>query len=506
MQRSTAIFLLLALMLAVVVAIASWPDRIRPPERLPEWPASPAGTGSGTDPTGQAPPLPATAPRVRVAVKLLERYVPPPPKRVQAVRLGDGLELPTELLAGVGAGFDPGPPRPGLALVGIAYDGGSLLRQVPVAMELARPTVGARILCRGHVRDAAQKPVSGARVWLGEQDGEGRNLEVSTDADGVFELAVPAGHGVPFVVRAEGLATAWRAVSVAPPIPEFEITLQPAGRLEVQLAGTADGLDDARLFVLPTSSVSTEVALYPFFAQVLTRGFPIDAKGHAFVTDLPQSGELSIVVQHARAPGMAPHSVTLAGKSTRAVLPIEFATSVWRGLVVDEAGSPVVGASLWSRLPGQDLAPGSSLRLLPPHLEGRGRSMATTDADGAFAIGGLSAPDAVLSLRKLGCAGRDVVWAHADPKAPFVLPRWNGDEVAFRLLPPVSGVAWRAESDLAGGIEAALAADRAWLVAFPHAGRFEVVVTTFVGDRQWQRTFEHVDATGTVELQAPSPK
>jgi len=47
-------------------------------------------------------------------------------------------------------------------------------------------------------------------------------------------------------------------------------------------------------------------------------------------------------------------------------------------------------------------------------------------------------------------------------------------------------------------------ADQPCVVALPRAGRFDFVITTFVGDeKQDSRTFAGIDATGPVELQAP---
>ena len=43
-----------------------------------------------------------------------------------------------------------------------------------------------------------------------------------------------------------------------------------------------------------------------------------------------------------------------------------------------------------------------------------------------------------------------------------------------------------------------------WVVSLPHAGRYRIVVTTFVGDQQRGRTeLEDVVVTGPVELQSP---
>jgi len=89
---------------------------------------------------------------------------------------------------------------------------------------------------------------------------------------------------------------------------------------------------------------------------------------------------------------------------------------------------------------------------------------------------------------------------------PIVLPAWRGGDVSLHLLPPVPGVRWIANSDLGGGIRATVEADQPWVVSFPHAGRFTVVVTTRKGDVVvGSETFAQLDVTGPVELQAPRP-
>ena len=55
-----------------------------------------------------------------------------------------------ETLAGVGAGFDAVIDRRDLALIAIGFDGGRLLRQVPVGSSMESATrVGARVVLRG---------------------------------------------------------------------------------------------------------------------------------------------------------------------------------------------------------------------------------------------------------------------------------------------------------------------------------------------------------------------
>ncbi len=506
MQRSTATFLLFAAVLGGAAALLwSTAETDEPP--APQAPQQRSVEVASN--RGQDPPLPpsSSALRVRVEVQSRERYLPPPAARVQAVRAGDGTELPTFLLAGVGAGFDAPSRNAGIAIAMIDFEGVRLVRQVEVGEAVTRPIVGSRIVARGRVRNPTQQPIVGARVWLGEQDAEGNPREVRTDDDGAFELDTPSGDGVPFVVRADGGAAMWRVVTVASPGPDLQAIVQPGGVLEVQLAAPATDIHTARVFVVPRGAVSTELAQFPFFLQALSDGFAVDGNGRASIGDLPTSGEVGIVVRHAQAPGMAPHAATLKGKHTRAIVPLQFAPTTWSARVVDPTGQPIVGVTVWSRQPRQDMGDAGSLRLLPPHLGTIGVCASRTSDDGTFVLGGLANGDAVLSLRAYGCAGRDMAWAELVAGTALVLPPWHGGAAAFRLLPPVAGAAWVAETDLAGGIRADVAADQPWEVSFPHAGRFDVVVTTFVGDMQRGSTsFRDVLATGCVDLRAPRPE
>jgi hypothetical protein len=503
MQRSSATFLLAAAILVGVAAIA-W--QAMENGELP--PPGPGGSGNGTvtaAPQDVPPsPLPPDTLRVVVEVQARERYVPPPPQRAQATRASDGAELPTQLLAGVGAGFDAPSRTAGIAAAGIDFEGVRLVRQVPVGEAVSRTVVGARITARGKIHDAVQKPVAGARIWLGEQDAEGKLREVLTNAEGGFELDTPSGEGVPFVVRARGYAAAWRPVAVGPPGPDLQMILQPGGVLEVQLAVLGTDLDQARLFVVPTATVTSELSQFPFFLQAITGGAAVDDNGRGKIDELPTSGKVCILVRHPMAPATAPHETTLAGVLTTAIVPLKLSETKWSGQVVDPAGQPMTGVSVWSLPARASLAAVGSVRLLPPHLEVLGGCASRTDEQGAFALGGLAGAGSILSLRAHGCAGRDLVWADAGPGSRFVLAPWQGGEPSLRLLPPAAGAAWVAEADLAGGIRAALEKDEPWVVSLPHAGRFDVKLTVFSGTTQRaSKTFHDVHATGVVELQAP---
>lgn len=501
MQRSAATFLMLAAVLAAGVAVVWSSFAGEPPAPPPPGPQPPnvAGPADATPEDHGAP----AKPHVRVEVQLREAFVPPPPVRVEAVG-SDGAPLSVTLVAGEGAGFAAAPPKPGLALAAIALGGGRwLLRQVAVGdAGVARITVGAPIVVTGRVQDEAGAPIAGASVWAGESDGEGNRREAVTGDDGAFETDTPGGAGVPLVVRAAGRASSWQAVMVSPSSREFPIAMRAAAGLDVQFAAAADLVRDLRLFVVPRGPISTELASYPFFLQTLADGFVVASNGSATVPDLPRGATVGLVVSHPRVIGAAPHAVTLRAANERVVLPLRTAEAVWQGRVVDEAGAPLAGVSVWSRPPRQQLDGIAAGRFLPPHLGAPGCFAAHTDDDGAFTIGAVE-PGGVLSLRAADRAGRDLAWPPADASAPVVLPSWSSGPQEFRLQPPQAATPWLAECDLAGGIRAEVAADQPWIVSFPQAGFYRVVTTTFVGGREVGKAERDVAVTGPVDLQAP---
>lgn len=504
MQRSTATFLLFVVILgaAIVVASRQWSGEPEPP-RGPD-PALTAPSVQEPHPGHPAEPPPAPAGlQVSVQVELRERFVAPSPERVEAT---DGLRraLPVVLVAGTGASFDNGPQRPGVALVAIGIEGGgSVLRTVALPeVGVARAVVGARIVVRGVVRDAQRRPLPGATVWLGERDASGAHRDVATGDDGAFEIAAPAGIGVPFVVRASGCATSWQPVEIAAPSPQLGVTLAPAAPLVVQIATSSERIPEARAFVLPRGAVSTELAQYPFFLQALSDGIAIDANGTFAVHDLPMHGEVGIVVRHARVPAGAAHLVALAKAGVRAVVALGKSAPVFAGRVVDERGQPLAGVSIWTRPADRELGGNGLLRLVPPHVDLPGTCFARSDGNGAFVVGGGDARSVTLSLRAPGRAGRDLAWPRADD-APIELPEWKGGEPSFRLSPPRAASVWTAEVNLAGGVREALAADTPWVVSFPCAGRFEVVMTTRLDGVEVGMTRSDVSVTGPVDLSSP---
>ena len=321
MQRSTLLFLLMVCAIGCAITALAWHSDNEAPR--------PPGTADDRDPVARdgsagsrqredQEPLPADAPHVVLRVASRERFTPPPAEPC-LLRHVDGSELVTSVLAGVGAGFDADWSHRGVAMVRARFEAGEVLRQVAIEPAGREPgRVGARIVMRGRVVDERDLPIAGASVWFGELGADGSRREQVVDDAGRFELDVPSGAGVPFVVRAPGYASVWRPLEVSGrPSPLREV-LRPACALQLQLAATRKRGSQPVAYVLPEARVSTELSQWPFWLQALTGGYPIDADGRCAVDDLPRDGQLGVVVRHALAPLAAPAPVE-PRRRTRAV-------------------------------------------------------------------------------------------------------------------------------------------------------------------------------------------
>lgn len=519
MQRNSLWFLALAA-IAVAVGLAAW---FRGGDGAPPPPPPAGATGGpatamapdespGSDPAADFADLPADAPQVRLTVTSRERYVAPPSPPALAVR-ADGVPLPCAITAGAGAGYDASPTARGVALVAIALDGDPavaghrVLRQLSIGEPGSAPArVGVPLVLRGRVVDAAQQPVAGAWVWFGEVSAAGERRIAITDDDGRFDSDAPAGTGVPFVVGADGFATAARFVVVEGVPGELTAVLSPGTQLDVQLATSAVAMADARVFVVPLGAVSTELAHWPFFLQALDDGYPLDANGAAAVTGLPQRGELGVVVRHPLAPLAAPVPVRLDAPRGRVVVPLRLVADAVRGAVVDERGEPLADVAVWSRAPARALASAASSRLLPPHLDLRDTCFVRTAADGRFALGAIAGGEALVSLRAPDRAGRDLPAASVGTEG-LLLPAWRGGLVELVVAPPVADRPWSCAADLGGGVQTALAANAPCRLALPHAGRFDVDVEVLVGgERRAHAARRDLIATGPVDVTPPAPE
>lgn len=514
MQRRTVIFLLLACTVCAVGAMIAFSGpggTVAPPDGGSDKSATsgqnPAdGPGKeGAAGTQPAVPLPPGAPRVVVTVTATERFVPPPPE-LPLVETVTGVPLWCDAVAGIGSGFDVGLHKRGISLLAFGFDGRTLLRQVavsPQSQQVAK--IAARVVVRGQVLDLEQKPVAEASVWFGELAADGTRFEVTTNADGQFDADVPAGQGVPMLVRAADFATTWRTVSVEPGMLPLRQGLQPATSLTVLLAARAVDIERARAFVVPTGAMSTGMAQWPFFAQAVAGGYAFDKDGRVVIDDLPQDGSLGIVVVHPYAALAAPKKVTLDRQAVQVIVPVSFVARRQSGLVVDDDGR-AVSASLWAAPSPVRLNGPRSLRLLPPHLDVRGACFAATDSTGRFVLGLPTDKVAHVAVRAKGYAGRNLEWRDGLDQA-VVLPRWIGGEPSLRILPPAAGAEWQLAINLGDGIVSHCAAGEPFVVSLPHAGRFDVAVAvTYEGEPETRRDVLGLVATGVVDLVTAAPK
>lgn len=508
-RRNTS--LLFAVVAAVVLAAVLWrlANEDPAPRPEPDGEPSPAAAPDAAPGGGGSPPVssPFDGPRVRVSLESRERFRPPSDggrPRVQAVALPNRTPLPTAMLVGTGANPWADAPRPGVALVKIEIDGGFLVRQAAVATAgVTELGVGSTLAVTGTVQDAAGEPVAGARVWLGELDGDGRTRHLRTDERGVFETRVRAGDGVPLTVWAQGHAATWRPIDVQVDVGRHHaISLPPGGTLAVQLAGAAENVELAELVVAPAGARAAELSRYPFFLQEIVGGAAVNASGLGTVPFLPRHGAIAVHVLHPQVAIGRPHEVTLDGERTACVVQQQFAAA-WSATLQNDAGEPLSGAAVVLRPAGRAISAGTGLDLLPPRLEARGCYFATTDAEGRFTCAA-PRPGDVVSLRAPGHGGRDLEIA-GDPPPALWLPAWVGGDLRLTVEPPAAGVAWRAEFAVADGVVVEAAPDEPAVIALPHPGLFDIVVTTFVGDEERGRAdYAGVAATGPVVVPAPA--
>lgn len=454
-------------------------------------------------PSAPAPavPDPAVGLRVVVTVTSEETFLPPAAAPVAVQRPMAVQGLPTTLLAGVGAQLRGDDGR-GFSLVVVETEGGArLLRRVAFDPAEVQPhEVGLPAHVGGSVVGADGAPVAGARLWFGERDRDGVPVEVECDDQGRFEALTASGTGVPIVARATGFAAVAEFVELAPAGLERRIVLMPAAPLRVQLVGIGQPGNQARVFVVPLATVSSELSSYPFFAQTVAGGWPVDGNGLAVIDDLPRDCEVGVVVVHPLAAIAPPRPVRLRDQPAQLTVPMQYVGAT-PGRVVDVRGVPVAGVRVLGCGDPQRLPVGPTRRLLPQHVEAPGTFVAFGDREGMFSIGDEAA---WWRVEAPGHAGRII--QPADPADPVVLPRWDGGAIEFVLSPPRAGVAWVGATNLGGGLQQALAADCPWRVSLPHAGRFTIDLQTFVdGVAKGHERREHVDATGSIALSSPSP-
>ena len=383
----------------------------------------------------------------------------------------------------------------------VAIDGGFVVRQGAVAAAgRSEVRIGSSLTVSGSVRDEQGTALVGARVWFGELDAEGRTRHLRTDEEGRFSTAIRGGDGVPLTAWAEGYAATWRPVRVSVDDKrDFAITLSKGRELRYQLAGAATAVELAEVFVAPAAQVGAQLSRYPFFLQGLVGGAAIDATGRGLTAFLPERGELSLAVLHPLVAIQRHQEVELSRQREPCVVPLEFRPE-WRVRLIDEAGAGIAGGRALLRPEARAVTASGGLRLLPPILDARGCHGATADAEGRMLLARPVAGD-VLALRAAGYAGRDLTIGEELPEA-VTLPRWQGGEPSIVLQPPIAGQVWRAEFDLSGGVTLDREPGADAVVSLPHAGRFDLVVITFHGEREvGRRVLENVVATGPVTIE-----
>ena len=291
MRRSTVVFLLLGctVVAALVLSWRAGPGRVQAPPRA----GGPAGAPARGVDLARADRQRVQVPTVTLNVRALERFVAPPASVPLAVR-PNGAPLLGRVIAGAGAGFDVDAQPRGAALLEIEDGDRRLLRVASLGEPQPSPalTIGARVTMVGVVLDDRGQPLSGASVWFGERSADRSQRLFRTDEQGAFAADVPAGAGVPFVVRASGYASTWRAISAPVGVggasrrsDALRVMLEPASTIHLQVAGRAVEIDRARAYVLPgVDAISSGVARWPFFAQALDGGYAIDADGRAVIS------------------------------------------------------------------------------------------------------------------------------------------------------------------------------------------------------------------------------
>lgn len=462
------------------------------------------GPADSSKPIAGAAPGDGQEPGTQVVVTVTneELFLPCVQSPVTVQRL-TGAELPSRLLAGVGAQLADVPNSRGMALVSIDV-GGDLQLVRRVMVDPAAPQahlVGPAARVAGKVEDASGRAIAGATVWLGELRA-GHELQLlTTDAEGLFEGLVASGIGVPFVVRAPGHTATGQFVEVTARGISQDVVLTAAATVTLQLVGVGDVVSGAQVFVVPLDVVSSELSSYPFFMQSLG-GRAADAQGRVQLDDLPTQGEVGVVVAHALTKMAAPRPLRLRDGPQTLTVPLQLSPAVVARIVAAD-GSPVVGARVLAGVDFDRLPTAPMRRLLPAHLALPAAMVAFTDGDGAFRIGTstgnwrIDAPEH---------AGRIVA-----PGELLVLPRWVGPplELVLQLPPALAGAHthWLAEINLGGGVRARLPIAEPWRVSLPQAGRFTFEVQTLQAGQEIARErHEHVDATGPIVLTAPAAK
>jgi len=499
------ISLLLAALAGYALVRSCSGDIVVPVEGPPPIAIEPAPPPTGSP--GPATPTPASdAPGADVTEVWLDlrtdaRFEPSRTPAIEVWRLGKPVEAQVEIVAGDPDADAAGAERPRPRLLRVQIAGAVWHRQAIAQRDVLHVELGPDRVLRGRVVDRGTTPVVGARVFTGGAVDE----EVTTDEDGRFEVRVPAGPGVPVVVRAPNKA--WRHAIVdvsADSGAEVAFVLADEMPLEVQALGPRAALVEAAAAALPSDAPDTDLQAYPLFAQDLFGPAPIDENGRAIVRGLPRGAVVAALVFGPRLQCTRSADVALRRAPARADVTVSERPTI-TGNIVDESGAPVVGADVWWCEPGEGRpwvaarAPG----LVPSWWPAAGVVLGQSDEGGAFELAQPPDQDAgstwlcaslpsgptVRLVTPAGKAGlrlvlpakvparATLVVARPEPAAAWSL-RLSVDEVVVRLPQP-AGTDAEVPLDKPGGVYALrvrIGHEDAWsapreLPAFVIAGR-----------------------------------
>ncbi|MFN8090789.1 MAG: carboxypeptidase-like regulatory domain-containing protein [Vicinamibacteria bacterium] len=368
--------------------------------------------------------------------------------------------------AGTDRRFALGPVPPatlGLRVFATGHVERSLDAPVPASgrtIDLGDVTLDDGLAIRGHVRDAARNPISGALVRATVSGGEDGPPEVETDAKGAFVVAgLAAGR---YDVRAEAAGFAWGAAVADAGGTPVTVVLEAAGSLTGRVVD-ADGaaVDDARVEVeSPGASGNRRFAA--------TRSSEGD--GGFTLRDLAP-GAYALV---ARASGRG--EASMSGVRVRAGATTALGTitlpsgGVVRGSVVDSDGRGIPGATVSVDREG---------------ARRRRPTEAQTDSSGAFEVRGVPAGVMRVVANHIAYAEAQPVTTEVDPDkepVPVRIVLFRGGTIEGRVTRRdgrpftagrVDAVSQRRRS---GETAAAIGADGSYRVEHVPPGRVTVTV------------------------------
>lgn len=455
---------------------------------------TPPGPGDGAvEPRGDGPRAPqvgtAAEQLLSVTVELIVRgQILPPEDGVLArlLRGGERFDLGSRIV-------DAG-PRGASALRGrhlVRFelaDGSACCRDVVLRDDVtAELDYGPRRVVGGRVLDARREVVADAVVWAGEIAADGSLRTVRTDGDGRFELDVPAGTGVPIVVRAPGNASTWRRIEVGPDgALGLSIRLASAARMELVLGAVVADATRGR-FWLGAAQADAGLTDYPFFLATLEGRDRFDAAGRAALDDLPEHCEITCGAIHPEALAGEPKTIVTGRRHARPVVLTMTPAQSLSGSVVDAASSPAAGVEV-------RIAGGAPVR---------------SDANGGFRVAWSGDREALVELRPDRGAGLRVDARALSAGGTVRLPPpevATGEPTELVLRVPEPGVRWRAR--LAGRSWQEVAQGGSFTVLRAGPELVDVLITSYRGARGEPREdrIEALVLAGTTVIDVPAER